>query len=123
MLAVMELEQRKSAKPTPTQHQWLRRGLDQPGGKLPLFDEYGRQVSERTVKSCIEKGWAEPWFANPLKPDWLVCRLTDSGREAVATYDETVKACEVAGFDAHLSKPVSLIQLKKVIKGKGFQSH
>lgn len=64
---------------TERQLHWLRRGCDQPSGKLPLFDEKGRKVSERTVKSCIEHGWAEPWFANPLKPDWLVCKLTDAG--------------------------------------------
>ncbi len=68
-------------KITEQQLRWLQRGLGEAGGKLPLFDEKGRKVSERTVKSCIEHGWAEPWFANPLKPDWLVCKLTDSGRE------------------------------------------
>jgi len=75
---------RKSAKPTAQQRRWLSRGLDQPGGKLPLFDENGQQVSERTVRSCIEKGWAKPWFANPIKPDWLVCKLTDSGRAVLS---------------------------------------
>lgn len=70
----------KGPKPTVSQVTWLKRGLEQPGGKLPLFDQAGQRVSERTVRSCIEKGWAEPWFANPLKPDWLVCKLTDSGR-------------------------------------------
>lgn len=70
----------KGAKPTASQTAWLKRGLEQPGGKLPLFDQDGKRVSERTVRSCIEKGWAEPWFANPLKPDWLVCKLTDRGR-------------------------------------------
>ncbi len=72
---------RKAApRPTSSQRKWLRRGLDQPGGKLPLFDTAGKRVSERTVRSCIAAGWAEPWFANPLKPDWLVCKLTDAGR-------------------------------------------
>lgn len=68
-------------KITEQQKKWLQRGLKQPGGKLPLFDDKGRKVSERTVKSCIEHGWAEPWFANPVKPDWLVCKLTEAGRE------------------------------------------
>jgi hypothetical protein len=31
------------------------------------------------VESCIARGWAEPWFANPVKPDWLVCKLTPAG--------------------------------------------
>ena len=67
-------------KPTANQLKWLLRGLDQPGGKLPLFDTEGQRVSERTVRACIDKGWAEPWFSNPIKPDWQVCKLTDSGR-------------------------------------------
>ncbi|MGB1027900.1 MAG: hypothetical protein ACPGYL_15180, partial [Rhodospirillaceae bacterium] len=49
------------------------------GGKLPLFDRIGQKVSEQTVRSCVRNGWAEPWFKNPLKPDWLVCRLTPLG--------------------------------------------
>jgi len=65
---------------TAAQRKWLRGGLDQPGGKLPLFDENGRRYPDRTVRSCIENGWAEPWFSNPLKPDWLVCKLTHLGR-------------------------------------------
>ena len=60
---------------------WLRRGLGAPGRKLPLFDRNGRGVPRRMIEACIKAGWAEPWFSNPLKPDWLVCRLTESGRE------------------------------------------
>jgi len=60
---------------------YLRRGLAQPGGKLPLFDLNGQQVSARIVRDCLARGFAEPWFPNPLKPDWLVCRLTQAGRE------------------------------------------
>lgn len=71
------------ARPTAQQRHWLSRGLDQPGGKLPLFDERGQKVSDRAVRSCIEHGWAESWFDNPIKPDWLVCKLTDAGRAAV----------------------------------------
>jgi hypothetical protein len=74
----------RKLKPTASQLGWLRRGLEQPGGKLPLFDLSGQRVNERTMRSCLEKGWAEPWFANPLKPDWLVCKLTDSGRALFA---------------------------------------
>jgi hypothetical protein len=65
------------------QRDWLLRGLSQPGGKLPLFDRDGQKISDRTIKSCIRKGWAEPWFDNPIKPDWLVCKLTDSGRRLI----------------------------------------
>jgi hypothetical protein len=70
--------------PTAVQREWLKRGLDQPGGKLPLFDRFGQHVDPRTVRAAIEQGWAEPWYPNPLKPDWLVCKLTPLGRE-VAT--------------------------------------
>ena len=44
--------------------------------------ESGRdlRISPRTIKTCLERGWAEPWFSNPLKPDWLVCKLTAIGR-------------------------------------------
>ncbi len=74
---------RRAPRPTAVQKSWLRRGLDQAGGKLPLFDGNGKRVGERTVRACIEQGWAEPWFNNPIKPDWLVCKLTDAGRGLV----------------------------------------
>jgi hypothetical protein len=67
-------------RPTVAQRDYLQRGLRQPGGKLPLFDREGQRYSERTIRSCIAQGWSEPWHANPIKPDWLVCRLTDAGR-------------------------------------------
>jgi len=70
--------------PTSGQAKYLRRGLAQPGGKLPLFDENGQEISPRTIRACIDRGWAEPWFANPIKADWLVCRLTALGREVVS---------------------------------------
>ena len=63
---------------------YLKQGLKQPGGKLPLFDGRGQEISTGLIKSCIKKGFAERWFANPLKPDWLICRLTEKGREALA---------------------------------------
>ncbi|MEM6491374.1 MAG: hypothetical protein AAF684_05650 [Pseudomonadota bacterium] len=66
---------------------WLRRGLAEPGGKLPLFDREGQRVEEGVIRRCLDEGWAEPWFANPIKPDWLVCKLTEAGREAVSAND------------------------------------
>jgi len=72
-----------TARLSPAQRTWLARGLDQPGGKLPLFDRDGKRVSPQMVRACLDAGWAAPWFANPLKPDWLVCKLTETGREAV----------------------------------------
>lgn len=72
---------RSDGKLTSAQREWLSRGLEQPGGKLPLFDRLGQKVNERTIRACIRHGWAEPWFENPIKADWLVCRLTDAGRD------------------------------------------
>ncbi len=80
---VSDKDNASSRGPTEGQRNWLERGLDQPGGKLPLFDSRGQKVSERTVISCVERGWAEQWFNNPLKPDWIVCKLTEAGRKAV----------------------------------------
>jgi len=70
--------------PTAPQRAYLRRGLDQPGGKLPLFDENGRRYDPRTIRACIDHGWAEPWFSNPQKLDWQVCKLTPSGFDVLA---------------------------------------
>jgi hypothetical protein len=74
---------RLAGRPSQAQMKWLSRGIDQPGGKLPLFDPDGRRVNPQMVRACLDAGWAEPWFANPLKPDWLVCKITESGRHAV----------------------------------------
>jgi hypothetical protein len=62
---------------------YLRAGLNEPGGKLPLFDAQGQRIDAALVRSCMAKGYCAPWFANPLKPDWLVCRLTPKGRAAL----------------------------------------
>jgi hypothetical protein len=70
--------------PTLIELLYLRRGLVQPGGKLPLFDLDGQQVDGAIVRRCLDRGWAEPWFHNPLKPDWLVCKLTAAGRQVAS---------------------------------------
>ncbi len=80
---VGELGRNRQARPTPVQSAWLKRGLAQPGDKLPLFDELGQHYNARTIRSCVDQGWAEPWIGNPLKPDWLVCKLPAAGRRAV----------------------------------------
>ncbi len=67
------------ARPSEAQARYLARGLAEPGGKLPLFDREGREIPKKTIEACIAHGWAEPWIANPMKPDWLVCRLTPAG--------------------------------------------
>lgn len=65
------------------ERRYLDMGRHQPGGKLPIFDKQGQEISTKLIRSCVSKGLAEPWFANPLKPDWLVCRLTERGRSAL----------------------------------------
>ncbi len=80
---------RKRTGPTAAQRAWLVRGLDQPGGKLPLFDEEGQHYPARTIRACIDRGWAEPWFRNPIKPDWLVCKLTQAGRDIALASDSS----------------------------------
>lgn len=71
--------------PRPSEAQWryLERGLTEPGGKLPLFDRNGQAIPRKTVEACMAHGWAEPWVANPMKPDWLVCKLTAAGYRAL----------------------------------------
>jgi hypothetical protein len=66
-------------RPTEPQRRYLERGLTEPGGKLPLFDRNGRQVPRKTIDACLAHGWAEPWTANPIKPDWLVYKLASAG--------------------------------------------
>ena len=78
------LGRKRRMRPTRAQVVWLKRGLAQPGGKLPLFDDDGQHYDPRTVRACLDKGWAAPWIGNPLKPDWLVCKLTEAGRSAVS---------------------------------------
>jgi hypothetical protein len=70
----------REAEPSLPELFYLRRGLVQPGGKLPLFDLDGQAIAPEVVQVCLDRGWAAPWFNNPLKPDWLVCKLTDAGR-------------------------------------------
>lgn len=82
-MAASKTAQKSAAKIlSKAERDYLSKGLEQPGGKLPLFDGRGQEISRQVIKSCIQKGFAERWFANPIKPDWLVCRLTDAGRDA-----------------------------------------
>jgi len=68
---------------TASERAYLSMGLKQPGGKLPIFDHSGQTIPASVIRKCIEKGFAERWFANPMKPDWLVCRLTEKGRKHI----------------------------------------
>ena len=62
------------------QRRYLTFGLRQAGGKLPLFDGEGQKIPAKTITACMKAGWCEPWYENPVKPSWLVCKLTDRGR-------------------------------------------
>jgi len=83
-------------RPSAAQLRYLARGLTEPGGKLPLFDRDGREIPRKTVEACIAHGWAEPWVANPMKPNWLVCRLTAEGRRVLG--QEEHKAASRTGI-------------------------
>ena len=74
-------QRKNTGKPSATQLRYLRRGLDQAGGKLPLFGTDGQRINEQTIRSCLKNGWCEGWSRNPIKPDWLVCKLTPAGRK------------------------------------------
>jgi hypothetical protein len=76
-------ENAAGVRPTGPQRRYLERGAGEPGGKLPLFDRDGREVPRKTIEACIAHGWAEPWTLNPIKPDWVVCRLTAAGRRVI----------------------------------------
>ena len=62
---------------------WLQSGLGQKDGRLALFDGTGQRVSASIQRAAIAQSWAEGWFANPMRPDWMVCRLTPLGRQAL----------------------------------------
>ncbi|MFC3051258.1 hypothetical protein [Kordiimonas pumila] len=69
----------KTVLPTSAQIRYLMCGKDQPGGKLPLFDKDGQRINPKTIRACLKNGWCEAWYRNPIKPDWLVCKLTQQG--------------------------------------------
>ena len=68
-------------RPTPRQLEWLRRGLDRQSGNLPLYDTFGQRISNRTMKSCVERGWAET--RDEVMHDWQLCQLTPAGRRVL----------------------------------------
>ena len=58
-------------------------------------------VDAAVVRRCLERGWSEPWFNNPLKPDWLVCRLTEAGYRVLYSKPDIYKW---PPFYAHFAK-------------------
>ena len=83
MVSEMGTKHTKTVSLSTSERAYLNAGVNQPGGKLPIFDRTGQTIPASVIRSCIKKGLAEQWFANPMKPDWLVCRLTDAGRQAL----------------------------------------
>ena len=61
--------------------EWLRGGENRDDGRLALFDQFGEPIDRKVVKTAITSGFAEPWFASPMRPQWTVCRLTQKGHD------------------------------------------
>jgi hypothetical protein len=51
--------------------------------KTPIRQACGQPRHNGDIASCIAHGWAEPWTRNPIKPEWLVCRLTLEGYQVL----------------------------------------
>src|SRR5262249_36050729 len=66
-------------RPSEAQRRYLERGLTQAGGKLPLFDRDGREVSRKTIESCVPPVWAPLGVPTPTKRAWLVSPLPPAG--------------------------------------------
>ncbi len=79
----MGTKTRQNSRLSDAEREYLEMGAEQPGGKLPLFDYRGQEIPKAVIRQCLQKGYAEPWFANPMKPNWLVCRLTPKGKAAI----------------------------------------
>src|SRR5260370_27741139 len=70
------VETQGELKPSTAQRAWLLRGLNQPGGKLPLFDESGQRISPRTIPSSLDQCWSQPGVAKPTQPYLLLWHPT-----------------------------------------------
>jgi len=64
--------------------EWLRGGEVRQDGRLALFDQFGEPIQKKVIKTAIASGYAEPWFASPMRPQWTVCRLTPKGQDFLA---------------------------------------
>lgn len=63
---------------------WLKTGAGNTEGRLALFDGMGQRIDSQIQRAALSWGWVEGWFANPMRPDWMVCRLTPAGKRALA---------------------------------------
>jgi hypothetical protein len=59
---------------------WLRGGTTRQDGRLALFDQLADPIDKSLIKTAVVSGYAEPWFASPMRPQWTVYRLTPKGR-------------------------------------------
>ena len=61
--------------------EWLSGGEAREDGRLAIFDQFGEPIDKKVIKTAIASGFAEPWFASPMRPQWTVCRLTQKGHD------------------------------------------
>ena len=94
---------RRRVGPSNAELAYLQLGLNQPGRKLPLFDRDGQAFRADVIRTCINRGWAEQWFSNPLAPDWLVCRLTERGVAAAVGARRSATLDDDTGAASHLA--------------------
>ena len=97
------VRERKNIAPSRKELTYLQLGLNQPGRKLPLFDDEGQPVAPELIRSCLARGWAERWFSNPLAPDWLVCRLTERGARLAVGASATDGAADYGSAASRLA--------------------
>ena len=72
----------KAQSITQKERDYLRMGINQPGGKLPLFDGQGQEINLSVIKACVNKGLAEQWFCllytSPSPRDATLSRMPSS---------------------------------------------
>ena len=68
---------------------WLHGGEAREDGRLALFDQFGEPINKKIIRSAIDSGYAEPWFASPMRPQWTVCRLTPKGQDFLNRHAKT----------------------------------
>jgi hypothetical protein len=82
-----------AVRPTQEELRWMRRGLNQPGGKIPVFDESDTPVDPKIVLRCLEQQWVEPWVGNQKNPNnlYMACRLSPLGRRLCTSEPQVVR--------------------------------
>ncbi|MEJ2027151.1 MAG: hypothetical protein P8X52_06795, partial [Limibacillus sp.] len=87
-----QIPQFLAVRPSPEELNWMRRGLGQPGGKIPVFDENDNPVDPKIVRRCLEQQWVEPWIGNQKNPNnlYMACRLSPLGRRLVGREPQLV---------------------------------